>query len=617
MEQQAGPPEGEGTSAPRLPRLGLDTLLRELVERAEEILETQQQLHRLLDAVLSVAGDLSLPDTLRRITELAADLAGARYAALGVLGPERRDLVEFVTVGIDPHVRAEIGDLPRGKGILGLLIDQPEPIRLPDLARHPASAGFPPHHPPMTTFLGVPVRVRGAVFGNLYLTEKHDGDQFSERDQELVVALAAAAGIAIENSRLYEQTHRREQWLTAATEVTERLLSGAEPAASSQIVLTRAARIAHADTALLLLRDDRDDTGTLRIVAAHTTPHPHDAADAGDAGDAGVKDSGAGVKDSGAGGVGELVGHGYRLAEGHAAALLGNERPLRLDSGAEAFHPSTPGAPPARYDGPTVLVPLAARSGVLGLLAVTRHQDAPPFTDADLRMIHAFAGHAALAVEFSRISADRQRLAVLEDRDRIAQDLHDLVIQRLFAVGLGLQALSPRIRDPDITERLSGHIDDLDTTIQAIRNTIFSLTEPTDHTTSLRSHVLTVVAEAAHVLGFEPVLTLQGPIDTLVPDTIHPDLLAVLREALSNIARHAHAHHAHITLTLDPHTTHLTLTIDDDGTGLPTPHTPGQGTTTMRARAQRLNGHLTLQPRHPHGTHLTWTVPTNNDHATP
>ena len=584
MEPSAPPPEGDPGPAPRLPRLGLDTLLRELVDRAEEILDTEQQLHRLLDAVLSVASDLSLPDTLRRITELAADLAGARYAALGVLGPERRDLVEFITVGIDPHVRADIGDLPSGKGILGLLIDEPAPIRLPDLARHPASSGFPPNHPPMGSFLGVPVLVRGAVFGNLYLTEKHDAGEFTQRDQDLVVALAAAAGIAIENSRLFEETHRREQWLTAATEVTERLLLGAEPHASSEVVVARAARIAQADAAFLMLRDDG---GALRVVAGHGT-------DAGD-----------------------LVGHGYRLADGHAAALLVNERPLLLDSGATAFDPLAEGAPPVCYGGPAVLVPLAARSGVLGLLSVVRVADAPPFTDADVRMVHAFAGHAALAVEFSRISADRQRLAVLEDRDRIAQDLHDLVIQRLFAVGLGLQSVGPRVRDTDVAERLSGYIDDLDVTIQAIRNTIFSLTEPVDHAGGLRSQVLRVVGEAARVLGFEPILTLQGAIDTLVPDAVHPDLLAVLREGLSNVARHAQAGGAQVTVGVDGGGSVVTLVIEDDGVGLAADRTPGQGTATMRARAERLGGECVLEPVAGGGTRVAWTVPIGEHRAPP
>jgi len=576
MERPALPPDGRPGSAPRLPRLGLDTLLRELVDRAEEILDTEQQIHRLLDAVLSVASGLSLPDTLHRIAELAADLAGAQYAALGVLGPERRDLVEFVTVGIDPHVRAGIGDPPSGKGILGLLIDEPAPIRLPDLARHPTSAGFPPNHPPMKSFLGVPVLVRDSVFGNLYLTEKRDGGEFSQRDEDLVVALAAAAGIAIENSRLFEETHRREQWLTGATEVTERLLSGAEPHTSSEVVVAQAARVAHADAAFLLLRDE---SGTLRVVA-------------GDGPD-----------------VEDVVGHAYRLADAHAAALLVNERPLRLQSGDAAFEPAGPDARPIRYGGPAVLVPLAASSGVLGLLSVVRRQDGAPFTDADVRMVHAFAGHAALAVEFSRISADRQRLAVLEDRDRIAQDLHDLVIQRLFAVGLGLQAIGPRVQNADVAEKVSGFIDDLDVTIQAIRNTIFSLTEPVDRTSGLRGEVLKTVSEAAEVLGFEPVLTLQGPIDSLVPDGVRPDLLAVLREGLSNVARHARAPGARVLLGVDSGATAVTLVIEDDGVGLSADRTPGQGTVTMRARAERLGGECTLEPGDRVGTRMTWTVP--------
>jgi signal transduction histidine kinase len=581
MDDAAGA-EAEAGHA-RLPRLGLDTLLRELVDRAEEILDTEQQLHKLLDAVMSVASDLSLPDTLRRIAQLAADLADAQYAALGVLGPERRDLVEFVTVGVDPHTRAEIGDLPSGKGILGLLIDQPAPIRLPDLARHPASAGFPPNHPPMRSFLGVPVLVRGEAFGNLYLTEKRGNDKgeadFTERDQELVVALAAAAGIAIENSRLFEETHRREKWLTAATGVTERLLAGAAPEATSGVVVAQAAEVADADTAFLMLRDER---GPLTVVAGH-----------GD-------------------GAESHVGRGYRLAESQAAALFLNERPLRLPGGTEAFT-GVDGAPSMPCGGPAVVVPLAARSGVLGLLSVVRHDDAPPFTDADVRMVHAFAGHAALAVEFSRISADRQRLAVLEDRDRIAQDLHDLVIQRLFAVGLGLQSVTPRIRDQDVSERLSGFIDDLDETIQAIRKAIFSLTEPADHASGLRGEVLKVVSEAAEVLGFEPVLTLQGPIDSLVPDAVRPDLLAVLREALSNVARHARARGAQVRLSVEsPHGTaegSVTLVVTDDGVGLPAERREGQGTTTTQARAERLGGRCRLEAADGGGTRLTWTVP--------
>jgi signal transduction histidine kinase len=266
-------------------------------------------------------------------------------------------------------------------------------------------------------------------------------------------------------------------------------------------------------------------------------------------------------------------------------------------------------APPARYGGPAVVVPLAARSGVLGLLSVVRRADGPAFTDADVRMVHAFAGHAALAVEFSRISADRQRLAVLEDRDRIAQDLHDLVIQRLFAVGLGLQSVTPRVGDADVAEKVSGFIDDLDGTIQAIRTAIFSLTEPVDRAGGLRSEVLEVVTESAAILGFEPVLTFAGPIDSLVPDAVRPDLLAVLREALSNVARHAAARGVTVHLLVDPGEGTVSLVVEDDGTGLRPDRVPGQGTATMRARAERRGGGCRMAAGEDGGTRVTWTVP--------
>jgi signal transduction histidine kinase len=573
-----GSPEAADTPA-GLRRLRLDTLLQELISRAEDVLDVEDRLHRLLDAVVSVASDLHLPDTLRRIVELAADLADARYAALGVLGTEG-GLAEFITVGIDPHTRAQIGDLPSGKGILGLLIEEPTPIRLPDLKKHPASSGFPPNHPPMRSFLGVPIRVRGAVFGNLYLTEKNGGGNFTERDEDVVVALAAAAGIAIENARLFEDTHRREQWLSAATEVTGRLLAGAEEYTTTDLVVAKAAEIAGGDAALLLLRGDEDDV--LQVRASH--------------------------------GAGTALAPGgrYRLAGSLGAAALSGESP-RIDVGDTVFVTAGDGrrdggGDPVRLDGPSVLVPLSAGGRVLGLLAVLRQAEREGFTDADIRMVHAFAGHAALAVEFVRAAADRQRLAVLEDRDRIAQDLHDLVIQRIFAVGLGLQGVLPKVGSPDVAAKLSMFVDDLDTTIHAIRQTIFSLQEPPDRSSGLRGDVVRVVAEASQALGFEPVLTLEGPVDSAVPDKAAPELLAVLREALSNVARHAKASRANVRLAVDTERWLVSLTVDDDGMGLAEDRAPGQGTANMAARAQRLGGSFAMEPGPTGGTRTTWTA---------
>ncbi|SHM90521.1 GAF domain-containing protein [Cryptosporangium aurantiacum] len=573
----ADPLEG---AIPSLGRLRLDTLLRELIHRAEDLLDTQSRLHRLLDAVVSIASDLSLPDTLRRIVELSAELADARYAALGVIGPEQL-LVEFITVGVDTETRLTIGDPPHGKGILGLLINDPKPIRLHDLSKHPQSYGFPPNHPPMTSFLGVPIRVRGTVFGNLYLTEKRGGGDFSEEDEDVVVALAAAAAIAIENARLFEDTHRREQWLTASSDVTAQLLRGADFAETAALIVAKATEIAHADGAFLLLRDDATggDPDTFVVRAGDPV----------------------------------FTGRRYRLREATAAALDTERVPYPFDAGSE---PLSPAEDPSPFGGPGVLVPLVASGRMLGLVAVVRGVGGNPFGDADVRMVQSFAGHAALAVEFGRATADRQRLAVFEDRDRIARDLHDLIIQRLFAVGLGLQGVTAMVGRPDVADKLSAFVDDLDETIRDVRKTIFSLQEPTDRPSGLRGEILRVVTAAAETLGYEPRLRLDGPIDSAVPDAVRPDLLAVLGEALTNVARHARADSAEVLVAVDPGARQVTLVVTDDGIGPSPGDTPGHGTVNMVARARRLGGSCALESAPDHGARLTWSVPFESTKAT-
>jgi signal transduction histidine kinase len=563
----------EPGSQERLRSLRLDALLRELVARAEDVLDIEDRLRRLLDAVVSVASDLSLPDTLRRIVELAVDLADAQYGALGVIGPDGR-LSQFVTAGIDDELRRRIGDLPTGHGILGVLIREPHPLRIADLSTHGASVGFPPHHPPMKTFLGVPIRARDEVFGNLYLTEKRGGGEFTERDEDVVVALAAAAGIAVENSRLFEEVRRRGEWLAAASDVTSSLLAGADATATAQLVVTKAADLSGGQAAVLLL----PDADAFLVRAAH-----------------GADDLVAA----------EYPGRGYSW-DGDVAAAPIAELPRLLADRPDALRPEAGG--PSLLDGtrPTVLVPLVAHADVVGVLAAVREQGGMPFLPDDVRVIESFAGTAALAVEFARATEDRQRLAVLEDRTRIAEDLHDLVIQRLFAVGLGLQALSARVERGLARDRLAGFIDDIDGTIRAIRQTIFSLQEPAGQATGLRAEALRVVSESAPALGFEPELTFEGPLDSTVPEKSVPEVLAVLREAVSNVARHAHASTASVTLTADPSRWRLTLVVEDDGVG-PTPDgAPGLGSTTMAARARRLGGGCTLERHDPRGARLVW-----------
>lgn len=556
-----------------LSRLRLDALLHELIERAGDVLENENRLHRLLDAVVSVASNLALPEVLQRIVHNACELVGARYGALGVIGDDG-SLAEFKYVGISEDERERIGHLPTGKGILGLLIEKPHPLRLHDLSQHPQSSGFPPNHPPMHSFLGVPIRVRGEAFGNLYMTEKAGGGDFTQEDEEVLGALAAAAGIAIENARLYADTRRREHWLDASTDITARLLGGATPDEAVALIAQRAKEVASADLALLLLVDG---DGQLEIRAA--------------VGDQADELQGLPV-DMDSAIVGDVVAN-------RTPRLYGSELRPSLALGIEPHRELTAGS--------TVLAPLVAGIHTLGVLVVIRSHDASTFESSEMDLVTMFCGHTALALEFVRAQEDRQRLAVFEDRDRIARDLHDQVIQRLFSVALGLQGTTRQTLRPDVAERIDGYVEQLDTTIQQIRRTIFSLQERAEEARGLRSQVIAVAQEAASALTFEPAVALEGPIDSVTPAHLRPELLATLREALANVARHAAARKVDVTVRVDVPARTIQLIVVDDGRGLPDDLPVGNGLTNMRERAIRRDG--TFEISGGDGTTLTWTVP--------
>ncbi|MGH3487145.1 MAG: GAF domain-containing protein [Actinopolymorphaceae bacterium] len=562
---------------PDLSRLRLETLLRELVDRADQLVENERRVHRLLDAVVSVASNLALPEVLQRIVRSSCDLVGARYGAIGVIGPDRT-LIEFTTAGIDEEKREEIGHLPTGKGILGLLINEPHALRLHDLAQHPHSSGFPANHPPMRSFLGVPVLVRGEAFGNLYLTEKQGGGDFTEEDEEVVIALAAAAGIAIENARLYDVSRRRESWLLASTEITAQLLSGASPGETLDLIVERARAVAGAELAMLALVDEQGGDLVLEAVAGPQAER---------------------LRNERVQTIGTPIGDVMRTS-----------RPYVFDGDAAAFGWDHDGGRAAQLKGGSMLlVPLASGPHMLGVLIVTRPDVQGAFDPSDMHMVTTFAGHAALALEFARAQEDRGRLAVFEDRDRIARDPHDHVIQRLFAVGLGLQGISRQVVRVDLADRVSGYVRDLDTTIQEIRRTIFSLQERAGDRRSLRGQVLEIAQDAATSLGFEPRVAMEGPLDSAVPDPMRPEVLATLREALTNVVRHAHASHADVLIRADVLHRVFQLHVTDNGVGVPTNPPRRSGLTNMTERATRLGGYLTLEPRSQGGTVLVWQVP--------
>ncbi|MCU1677777.1 MAG: hypothetical protein JWM93_2535, partial [Frankiales bacterium] len=426
----------DGTAPPRTDRplpdlddLDLPTLLREVVERVEGVGLLAERLQSLLQAVVSIGSHLALDEVLRRIVSTAAQLADAQYAALGVLDPSGKQLSQFVTHGVDEETAAKIGPLPLGHGMLGLLIRDPSVIRVDDLADHPASVGFPPHHPPMKTFLGVPVVVRGEAFGNLYLTEKNGGGPFTEADQNIVLALAAAAGLAVQNARLYEQAQRRQRWLEATSEVATRVLSGASTNDVFAVIAELAHDLADADTVMLAL--PRAD-GTLRVVGAF-------------GGGAETLRSIVIPADS-------LSGRVTREGSPVVVQDVRDDPDVWLDLLAQT------GA------GPAMFIPLGSMADSMGALVLVRVAGSPAFDDEVVRLAGSFAGQAALALRLSAAAADREQLAVLGDRDRIARDLHDLVIQRLFATRLELESTVRRNEPPELADRLRRAVDDLDTT---------------------------------------------------------------------------------------------------------------------------------------------------------
>ncbi|MGH3439650.1 MAG: GAF domain-containing protein [Sciscionella sp.] len=544
----------------------------------------EPDLQHMLDAIIDVAGELHLRALLSRIVQSACEIAGARYGALGVLA-EDGTLAEFIPHGVSEALRARIGGLPKGHGILGLLTTDPRPLRLTDLTAHSHSCGFPAHHPPMRSFLGVPIRVRGKVYGNLYLTEKASGAEFTARDEEMVAALAAGAGMAIANATLFDQTQRREFWLRASHDITTSLLEGTAPATALRLIAERARQVADAPVAAVALPDEANSANLV-----------FDVVDGVGMGAEKLTGLSVPIAETGSGRV---------FATGKASILqhYGAHVVSRSDDPTVRFPPRI-----AELDS-AVAVPLAVGGEILGVLVVARFRGDVAFSGAELQMAQMFAGQAALALEFGRAEEDRRRLAVFEDRDRIARDLHDLVIQRLFAIGLGLQGMSRLIVRKEVVDRVAGFVQDVDQTIRDVRRSIFSLQEAREGYAGLRAELLRAVQESTVALGFEPRIDFDGPLDSLVPDTVREDLLATLREALSNVSRHAVAEEVSVEVRVQRDGRALSLTVTDDGIGLPESPHRRSGLGNLDRRAKRWGGTLRLRRPAVGGTCLRWHVP--------
>lgn len=566
-------PDPHGTP-PGVPGVPLEELLKDFVARAGELIQAQERTRGLLEAVVAVAEDLGLESVLERVVASACDLLRARYGALGVIG-EDGGLSHFITVGIDEDLASRIGPLPTGHGVLGLLITDPLPLRLHDLSRHPNAYGFPKHHPPMKSFLGVPVRVRDKVFGNLYLTEKDGGEDFTPEDEDLAVALAAAAGVAIENARLYEDARRRTSWLEACMDITGRMLDDGRPeGASLDLIAERAMRESGAELALVLLPSAEQ--------AGEYTVEGHAGRDDGMADAAPVK-----------GRVLSVASTGIQGRNDGSSSTV--QDPWRLFPVDRAGQPGT-----------LLAMDLSAQGDHQGILVLGRSSGKGAFSTTDVEMASVYGSHIALALALDRIHRLREQQVVFSDRDRIARDLHDLVIQRLFAAGLSIQSLRRFGAAPSVEGRINAITDELDTSIRDLRNTIYSLRATGDDRELLSTRIMQTIQTGAKALTHAPHLTLTGAIDSLEDDVLVEHLLAVLTESLSNAVRHSGAETITVSVAVEDDA--LTMELADDGCGFSETGS-GNGLDNMVRRAAELNGSCIITSTPGKGTSLTWTVP--------
>ena len=562
-----------------LPQLRLDDLLSELQTRLEAVIATRDRMHGLLEAVIAIGSGLELEAMLRRIVEAAVDLVEARYGALGVIDEEQR-LVEFIPVGLNAEEIGLIHRWPEGRGLLGLLIKEPRPLRLADIAAHPESSGFPAGHPPMRSFVGVPVRVRDRVFGNLYLTEKRGGGEFTEDDEAVLTALGAAAGIAVENARLYDEARRQQRWLRASSELTIALLSDAAPAAVLSELTRQALDLSGADLVTLALPDENG--GRLALEYAE-----------GD-------------------GAAQARGLVVPAGESLSGQVLATGQSITVDDFATDPRTADVTRVPMGHIGPAALFPLGAPGNVRGVLTVGRRQGKQPLRQGAIDVVAAFAAQAGVALELAASRHDAEQLTVFEDRDRIARDLHDLVIQRLYATGMSLEGTMPMISRPEVADRVRNAVDAMDDTIRDIRATIFALqSRRRAGGPRLRAELLAVVDEMTEILGFAPELRLGRGLDSPASAALSDHVLAVLREALSNAARHSGATRVEVAVDADAAGT-LTVLVRDNGLGI-RGSSRRSGLANIADRAAELGGELRLSPVESGGTELEWRVPVPPD----
>ena len=547
-------------------------------------------------ALLSVAEGLDISVALNRGLDAAMVGTGAEYAALGVYGPTG-EVTEFLHRGMSEELRERIGPLPRGVGLLGELAQRTEPLRLKRVADHPRATGFPPNHPAMGAFLGVPIIVGEETFGSIYLTNPARG-RFTAENEEFVRALAAALAVAIRNSRAASLTRQRERWQRAATAIDYAVLAGADPGEVLELVAAEARRLSGADVAVIAL-PDRNRKLAIEVV---------DVRNAGPAAEARWSVDRSHLPETAADQVASakawlaLECDGACLLVGSFATgqtMLAPGFPTVNDAGRVGVDPAF---------GTTVAIPMRTPDRSLGVLGLLWDHQLTQLGQASWEVAESFAAQATVTLVLAESRQEHERLMVFEDRDRIARDMHDLVVQRVFAAGMSLQTV---LRSADLPQpqhdRIARAIEDLDETIREIRRTIFELHDQETARPANRTQLLREVAHASVLLGFTPQITITGEVEAL-PGRVADHLLAALREALSNTSRHAQAAAAWVSVEVSEG--EVVLTVTDDGIGLPEVITRESGLANLTARARELAGSCDAVTGPDGGTVLTWRVRT-------
>ncbi len=554
--------------------LGQRGLVSRMHQQLDELLVARDQMEQLLRVIVEIGAGLDLDATLRRIIAAARELTSAPYGALAIRDPDG-NLVSFVNEGIDAETAARIGHLPVGKGLLSLSLMDAPALRMDDLTTHPAAVGFPEHHPPMRAFLAVPITIRGNLFGNLYLTHDDPARLFSESDEVAARALAFGAAVAIDNAQVFERERTAVKWMKASREITTALLSSTEPHRRPLQLIAESARVlTGAEQAIVLVPADADV--------------PDDEVDML------VVSTAVGI---------------------HAADVIGQQVPVDTSTSGGVFRTGAPLITESlRYpiqgfsdvgQRPAILMPLRARDEVVGVIAIARGADQPPFDESYLDLVSDFATHAAIALVLASARDDARRLTILAERERIAHDLHDHVIQRLFAAGMDLQGTLARARSPEVAERLNRTLDDLQTIIEEIRTTIFQLKSPAGKNGDFRHRIQRVIADLTENRDVVTTVRMHGPM-TAVDGELADHAEAVTAEAISNSLRHSGASRLTVEVGVGDM---FVLDVVDNGCGIPADNPRSSGLSNMKRRAEQLGGACEVTNPPEGGARVHWVAP--------